>query len=198
MSSAGDIMPPLMEALSPSTAGAASFKIMGGSNFDRASVESSVFSSVSSLGQSHDSELSQISGDVFREFSRIPLYRELPPRLRKKSPLELLPDEVLQHLLGKLSPVELCRVGTTCTQLHKWSADNKLWEQLCRVQWGVDFVGTSVYQSPLGVKDRAWKAYFVERQVTHRQTMASASLSMQRMRIADGEKESQEMPKRET
>lgn len=178
----------------------------GGGGGSRASVESSVFSSVSSLGsvpspKGHhqtqslaDTTEDQPAGDrpadseqpadadLFRDFHHVPLYSEIPPRLRQKSPLEMLPDEVvLSSILCLLSPEDLARFGSVCRQLSKWSSDNRLWEQICTRQWGANFVGKRAG----GIKQSAWKIYYVERLVKHRSTMSTATFTLERLQISD-------------
>eukprot|EP01052_Picozoa_sp_SAG31_P009109 SAG31_NODE_472_length_15237_cov_3.424891_5_plen_817_part_00 len=158
---------------------------------NRASVESSVFSSVSSLDPSSPSRRAMAddgsggtttsNGDLFRDFNRVAVYSEIPPRLRQKSQLELLPDElVLTSLLSWLGPEDLCRFGSACRQLWKWSLDNRLWKMICVRQWGSNFLGN---KRPSGVKDSAWKVYYVERVLAHRSSVTTAALSLERPQL---------------
>ena len=76
-------------------------------------------------------------GDVFREFGRVPLYSEIPPRLRGPSQFENLPDEIaLVSIFGRLDSVSLCRCACVCSQLRKWADNNRLWMRLSQQRWG--------------------------------------------------------------
>ncbi len=127
-----------------------------------------------------------ILGDVFREFGRVPLYRDLPPRLRGPSQLENLPDEVaLVSIFGRLDSVALCRCASVCSQLRRWSDTNRLWMRLCQQRWGVDIIKRAVK----GVSTGGWKLYFRERSLAHRAEVASSPLSLERLRLVDEEDE---------
>jgi hypothetical protein len=151
------------------------------------SLESDVFSSVSSTltsnGRSiHGSGQFGDADDVFREFGRVPLFSELPPRLRGPSTFEQLPDElVLTHIFSRLDSTVLARCSCVCTQVRRWSDNNRLWKQLCQQRWGSEFVK----RRSEGIANRAWKLHFVERTRQHRITVAESGLSLARMTLQD-------------
>jgi hypothetical protein len=133
---------------------------------------------------SHDSD--HILGDVFREFGRVPLYRDLPPRLRGPSQFENLPDELaLVSIFGRLDSATLCRCACVCSQLRRWSDTNRLWMRLCQQRWGVDIIK----RVGKNVSNGSWKLYFSERSLAHRAEVASTPLSLERLRLVDEDDE---------
>lgn len=114
----------------------------------------------------------------------MPLYRDLPPRLRGPSQLENLPDEVaLVSIFGRLDSMALCRCACVCSQLRRWSDTNRLWMRLCQQRWGVDIIK----RARKNVSTGGWKLYFRERSFAHRAEVASTPLSLERLRLVDEE-----------
>jgi len=109
---------------------------VGGANMH--SMDSDVFSSVSSNATTMRESVDELSagsdnilGDVFREFGRVPLYRDLPPRLRGPSQLENLPDEVaLVSIFGRLDcgavPLRLRMQPAKALERHEPAVDATL------------------------------------------------------------------------
>ena len=127
-----------------------------------------------------------ILGDVFREFGRVLLYRDLPPWLRGPSQFENLPDEVaLVSIFGRLDSVALCCYACVCSQPRRWSDTNRLWMRLCQQRWGVDIIK----RAGKDVSTGGWKLYFRERSLAHRAEVATTPLSLERLRMVDEENE---------
>ena len=134
-------------------------------------------------------------GDVFREFGRVPLYSEIPPRLRGPSQFENLPDEIaLVSIFGRLDSVSLCRCACVCSQLRKWADNNRLWMRLSQQRWGIDVVkrvgkslGVGGWKAHFRERSLEKKAAFVRKAEKHREVQSSP-LSLERMHLQDSDK----------
>lgn len=76
-----------------------------------------------------------------------------------------LPDLVLDCILEKLSPAELCRMAGVCNSMREKCASDHLWQKLMKQKWG-EVIGDAAHrewQSQIGYKRALEFLHFTEK-----------------------------------